>query len=179
MFLQAESTQRAKEQARAILDDVRWELDRQEAASPSPGHIQLDGETIDPELWAHVSTLVETHDWEKIPREAASFVEHRLRIWGDISPTVKGRVDVFKQALSEQHLPLGDAGAEQQGWVQIGVGFVLAVANSAHHKLNDRSDQRRYAVGVLGIASLILGEVRRRYSPRIEMAADANLGHPG
>jgi hypothetical protein len=62
------------------------------------GHCSLSDATVDPELWGHVQGLVDAGDWEKVAREAAVFVEDKLRIWAAVPPSVTGSVNVFKAA---------------------------------------------------------------------------------
>lgn len=106
----------AKPKAEAILKSLRWHLDRAESVSPpETGTVVLDGTTIEPDLWDHVEGLVESGDWEKVPREAAVYVEDRLRAWANLQ-SLPGSVEVFKTAIGLTKFPLGSTGSEQQGW---------------------------------------------------------------
>lgn len=150
----------AKSTAIGIIDTLLWHLDRRQAASAPFGDA-----TIDPELWAHVQGLVDAGDWEKVAREAAVFVEDKLRNWAGVPSSVKGSVDVFKAAIGQGGFALaqGSAASEQQGWQQLATGFALALRNVSGHRISNRSDLPRYALGVLGIASLLLTQVRHEY----------------
>ena len=93
--------------------------------------------------------LVEARDWEKVAREAAVFVEDKLRNWASISPSVTGSVNVFKAAIGSSGFLLPKAGptSEQQGWQQLAIGFALALRNPSGHQVKNRSDAERYALG--------------------------------
>jgi len=129
---------------------------------PETGTVVIDGTTIEPDLLDHVKGLVEVGDWEKVPREAAVYVEDRLRVWADLE-SVRGGLDAFKLAVGPTKFPLGSSDSERQGWHQLATGFTLAIRNSGGHRLRDRDDLWRYAVGVLGTASLLLYQIRYQY----------------
>ena len=150
----------AKQTAVEIIEALRWELARRVPATDP-----FVDATIDPELWKHVRGLVEARDWEKVAREAAVFVEDKLRNWASISPSVTGSVNVFKAAIGSSGFLLPKAGptSEQQGWQQLAIGFALALRNPSGHQVKNRSDAERYALGVLGVASLLLTELRHEY----------------
>jgi hypothetical protein len=141
-----------------IIQAWPWELDRQ-----APATDPLSEATIDPELWQHVRGLVDAGAWEKVAREAAVFVESKLRAWGGLQ-AVKGSDDLFKTALGTGYFLLGgQVPSENQGWHQLGTGFAMALRNRAGHRVEARGDARRYALGVLGLASLLLTEFRHDY----------------
>ena len=98
-------------------------------------------------------------------REAAVFVEDKLRNWASVSQSVTGSVNVFKGAIGPSGFVLPKVGpsSEQQGWQQLAVGFALALRNPSGHQVRHRSDAERYALGVLGMASLLLTELRHEY----------------
>lgn len=109
--------------------------------------------------------LVEAKDWEKVAGESAVFVEDRLRNWAGIPSTVTGSVNVFKAAIGSRGflLPKAGPGSEQQGWQQLATGLALALRNPSGHQIRNRTDAERYALGVLGMASLLLTEIRHEY----------------
>lgn len=151
---------KAQQKALEIIETLRWELDRRPPAADP-----FTDATVDPELWEHVKVLIDGRDWEKVAREAAVFVEDKLRSWASVPSSVTGSVDVFKAAIGPGAFTLPKAGSpgEQQGWQQLARGFALALRNPAGHRINNRSDARRYALGVLGTASLLLTELRHEY----------------
>jgi hypothetical protein len=150
----------AKDTAKGIVASLRWELERL-----APTTDPFSSATVDPELWAHVRGLVEGGDWEKVAREAAVFVETKLRDWASVAASVTGSVNVFKAAIGPTGFTLGQGGqaSEQDGWRQLATGFALALRNPSGHKVSSRPDAERYALGVLGMASLFLTEIRYEY----------------
>lgn len=151
----------AKRMLLGIIESLRWEVGRRMPVTDPFG-----GSTIDPELWIHVQGLIAAADWEKVAREAAVFVEDKLRQWAKVPSSVTGSVNVFKAAVGPNGfvLPKNTAqSSEQQGWQQVAAGFALALRNPSGHQINHRSDAERYALGVLGMASLLLTEVRHEY----------------
>lgn len=156
----------AKANARELLKTLKWKLDRGshllDASTAEPA--ALDSTSFEPDLWDHVRVLVESKDWEKVPREAAVFVEDRLREWARPTETQgRGSAEVFRHAVSAAKFPLGGTSGEQQGWAQLFAGFALAIRNDAGHKLGNRTEAKRYALAVLGTASLLLGQIRQQY----------------
>ena len=150
----------AKQSAGQIIQALRWELDRL-----APATAPFADATIDPELWQHVRGLIDAQDWEKVAREAAVFVEDKLRNWAAVPASVTGSVNVFKAAIGPTGFVFPKAGpaSEQQGWQQLATGFALALRNPSGHQIKNRSDAKRYALGVLGMASLLLAEIRHEY----------------
>ena len=155
---------RSKEIAAEIIETLRWEL-RRKAPAPNP----INGTAIDTELWDHVQGLIDAGDWDKVALNSAVFVEDRLRNWAEVPSSISGSVNVFKVALSPGKLLLGDGQSEQQGWQLLGKGFALALRNRSGHRVDKRSDAKRYALGVLGLGSLLLTEIKSEYGdpPRI------------
>jgi len=148
--------EKAKASAMEILDTLSWEVERR-APEPSP----INETSIDSELWEHVRVLVENGQWDKVALQACVFLESTLRTWAGISPgDVKNSVDVFKTAMSPDKFRLGATDAEEQGWRQLATGFSMALRNASGHRIEDRDDAKRYAIGVLGTASLLLTEIR-------------------
>ena len=150
----------AKQSAVQIIEALRWQLDRL-----APVTAPFADVTIDPELWQHVRSLIDAQDWEKVAREAAVFVEDRLRNWAAVPALVTGSVNVFKAAIGQASFVLPKVGpaSEQQGWQQLAAGFALALRNPSGHQIKNRGDAKRYALGVLGTASLLLTEIRHEY----------------
>ena len=147
----------AKRQAGEVIDILRWELD-QRAIDAAP----FGEATIDPPLWQHVRTVFEAQEWDKVALSSAVFIEDRLREWAH-AQAARGSVDVFKTALASDHFRLGSTQGEEDGWRQLGTGFALALRNPSGHRIDARVDPRRYALGVLGVASLLLTEIKGRY----------------
>jgi hypothetical protein len=132
-----------KQTASEIIEALRWELNRR-----TPDSAPFSDATIDPELWEHVRGLVDAGDWEKVAREAAVFVEDKLRTWASVPASVTGSVNVFKAAIGNNGflLPKAGSSSEQQGWQQLASGFALALRNPSGHQVRHRDDAERYAL---------------------------------
>ena len=46
----------------------------------------------------------------------------------------------------------------------LGMGFAQALSNVDRHHIQDRDDARRYAIGVLGLGSLLLTQLRHEHA---------------
>lgn len=138
----------------------------------------LDDRAFDVELWEHVKGLVEAEDWSKIPSQVSIFVEDQLRTWAGPDAGSYGK-GLYANVLGDSsELRLGGTRAEWEGWRSLGVGFVGAVGNANRHRRQTRSDARRYAIGVLGIGSLLLTQVRHEHEELI-MEREAMILHSG
>lgn len=154
-FITAESA------AREILKALKHQLDKEAANNLEHGFGSIiDSTVIDPALWDHVAGLCESGEWEKLPIQTSVFLENMLRTWTDVPPTTNS-LEVFSKAL--EYFPLGDTPGEANGWNLIARGFALGIRNRSGHRLHDRDDIKRYAFGVLGSASLLLTEIKRRH----------------
>ncbi len=123
----------------------------------------VDESSYDPALWAHVRGLVQDEDWGKVASQAAIFVEDRLRRWAGLDGNTYG-IKLYAQVLApDGDLRLGSRAGEYEGWRNLGTGFALAIGNVERHNLHERPDARRYAIGVLGLASLMLTQVRYQH----------------
>jgi hypothetical protein len=164
---------RAQQEARELLKMLKWKLGREYQVAGSSGTVLLDATSIEPDLWDYVVGLVEIEQWEMVPRQAAVFIEDKLREWTK-PPESQSRssTEVFKFAVSETKFALGHNSSEQQGWQQLFAGFAMAIRNDAGHKLGDRAEAKRHAIAVLGTASLLLGEIRHRYGDPPQLLDD-------
>lgn len=133
----------------------------------------MDDASIDPELWGHVHGLVADDDWAKVPAAVAIFVEDKVRTWAGDPQTPQGATMIGKSlygsALNESgELRLGRQASEWEGWRSLGQGLALAIGNVDRHRIQQRSDVRRYAMGVLGLGSLLLTQLRYEHAARIQ-----------
>lgn len=124
-----------------------------------------DSIDYDPKLWAHVSALIERQEWDSIPAQVSIFVEHTIRDWSNNPIGKNGDLLVGKALMARTFgdygiLKLGQQSNENEGWRNLAIGFTQAVSNVARHRLSDRDDARRYAIGVIGLASLLLTQIR-------------------
>jgi len=135
---------------------------------------EISQDNFVPELWAHVRGLVEAEDWGKIPSQVAIFVEDRVRRWsGEANKTV-GKT-LYATALADAGvLRLGSMGSEWEGWRMLGMGLAQAIGNVDRHRIEKRPDARQYAIGALGLGSLLLTQLRYEQSPAIANEGDDN-----
>ncbi|WP_167327148.1 TIGR02391 family protein [Rhodococcoides fascians] len=128
----------------------------------------LDEESFDSELWVHVRGLVADGDWGKVATETAVFTEDKVRKWSGQGAGVVGK-NLYASALSNAgELRLGAIANEWEGWRNLGMGFAQATSNVDRHHVQQRADLKRYAVGVLGLASLLLTQMRYAHADLIE-----------
>lgn len=117
-------------------------------------------------LWQHVRHSVEEERWEQVASQCAIYVEDKVRRWSCRPTDGRGQLLVgqalFAHALGgEGPLQLGAQPSECQGWRNLGMGLVGAVGNVDRHHVQERSDAHLYAIGVLGLASLLLTQIKR------------------
>lgn len=129
----------------------------------------LDIRAYDPELWEHVKGLVDDEDWGKVASQTAIFVENHVREWAG-NPTDKKGEPLYSNVLwqtvlaDDSEFRLGQRSAEWQGWRSLGIGFSLALRNVDVHRIQKRDDAKRYAIGVLGLGSLLLTQLQYEHS---------------
>ena len=63
---------------------------------------------------------------------------------------------------------LGKTDGEKQGWHRLGMGFAMALRNVDTHRIQQRDDAKRYAMGVLGAGSLLLIQLRYEHGNRFK-----------
>jgi hypothetical protein len=162
LFLRRDAISRGKAVLKVALDTLST---RAVTAEP------IDRASIDPELWTHVERLVADEDWAKIPAAVAIFVEDRIRTWAG-EPTGKDGAaltarPLYGKALADGGpLMLGSQSSEHEGWRALGTGMALAIGNVDRHRRQQRNDLRRYAIGVLGLGSLLLTQIRHQHPTR-------------
>jgi hypothetical protein len=123
--------------------------------------------TLDPDLLTRVDHVFRVEDWTAVASLAATYVEDRFRIWAGLDQSAFG-VNLMTKVLHPETgvFPLGTVTGEREGWHQLGRGFMSACSNVDRHRIQSRDDLRRYAVGVLGAASLLLTQMRHQHGNR-------------
>lgn len=135
----------------------------------------IDEGAYDVELWDHVKGLVDSEECDKISSVVVTFVEDRVRTWGDFDTDKYGK-GLYAAALGDAgELRLGKSKGEWEGWRALGMGFAQAVGNVDRHRLQRRDDARRYAIGVLGLGSLLLVQMRHKHGDLIEDRDDPQV----
>lgn len=134
------------------------------------GHIKPASEPrpviADPDLWEHLEQLVTIEAWAKIPAVVATFTEDWFRRRGaDPRGSTGGKLvgkGLFSNVLTA--LPLGSEESEHAGWRFLGMGLMQAIGNAHRHNNIDRTeDAEQFAWGVIGLASLLIGEMKRTH----------------
>lgn len=130
---------------------------------------EVESGAFDSELWDHVKHSVEEERWEQVASATATFVEDKVRRWAD-NPTDDrgGRLygqTLFAHAFADGGpLVLGSQANERTGWRNLAIGFTAALGNVDRHNIQDRDDLRLYALGVLGLGSLLLTQIRHEHA---------------
>lgn len=134
---------------------------------------ETDDAAYDPELWEHVSEVVTYERWETVVSQAVIFLEDRLRKWSGRPETEYG-VNLVANVLKADggDFPLGRTDNEKRGWQNFALGIVGAIGNAARHRIDDRTDAKRYALGVLGSVSLLITELRNAHEASFKNVLD-------
>jgi hypothetical protein len=149
-----------KDAATGILDAAIYELEE----LSEPPDFASDA-SIDPDLWEHVRRLVESEQWAQVASQTAIFVESKVRQWAGLPDSKFGKdlmVAVLKPGTGL--FPLGRTPGEHEGWLSLGIGITMAVGNADRHRIQQRDDAKRYAMGVLGAGSLLLTQLRHQHA---------------
>jgi len=159
--------QQAVGNAIAVLEAAAYRLRLDAGEEPA------DDLEYDPELWAHVKNLVESGDWQKIASATAIFVEDRVRRWAGNPKDRNGNALVGKGLFAEvfgdqSAYRLGKQASEYEGWRALGMGFAQALGNVDRHYIQIRPDAKRYSLGILGLGSLLLTQLRYEHGPNLK-----------
>ncbi len=120
--------------------------------------------SVDPELWEHVRRSVEQEQWSQVASQTAIFVEDKVREWAGRPPDEVGEKLMTAVVGENGEFPLGLTRGEKQGWHRLGMGFAMALRNANTHRIEQRDDVKRYALGVLGAGSLLLTQLRHQHA---------------
>lgn len=159
-------TSQGAEEASGYLDAAAFEV---QALASIGGAFDAAG--VDPELWEHVAGHVAGGAWATVASQTAIFTEDRIRRWTGQSADLVG--ERLMTAV------LGDAGAyrlgmtsgENQGWHRLGMGISMALRNVDAHRIQTRPDLHLYALGVVGVSSLLLTQLRYEHGNRFHNIA--------
>jgi hypothetical protein len=149
-------------EANALLEAAIFELDLL-----TPQESVLSTTSFDLELWEHVESLISGGDWIHLPAAVAIFCEHKIRAWAGLETSAVGRGLYAKAMADDGLLRLGVQPSEWEGWRALGMGLAQAVGNVDLHRLEQRGDARAYAIGVLGLGSLPLTQMRTQHADLI------------
>lgn len=135
-----------------------------------------DESGIDPELWEHIAPEIQAEAWGKVASQAVIFTEDRIRKWAgrpasevgkDLVVAIFGKIGQFQMGRTE---------GEIQGWQLFAQGIAQALRNVDAHRIQDRPDHKRYALGLVGACSLLLTQMRYEHGNRFRDAAPAASG---
>lgn len=121
---------------------------------------------VDHELWEHVAPEIRSESWGKAAREAVIFTEDRIRRWAGRPVTEVGKELAVAIFGNSGQYRMGLAEGEKQGWQFLAQGIAQALRNADTHRIQDRPDHKRYAMGVIGTCSLLLTQMRFEHGNR-------------
>lgn len=153
-------------EASALLEAAIFELDLL-----TPQESVLSPASFDVELWEHVESLIGGGDWGHVPAAVAIFCEHNVRTWAGLDTSIVGKGLYAKALADDGVLRLGVQPSEWEGWRSLGMGLAQAVGNVDRHRLERRVDARAYAIGVLGLGSLLMTQMRTEHADLIAASA--------
>ncbi|WP_152546884.1 TIGR02391 family protein [Amycolatopsis orientalis] len=158
-------------EAQGVLDAAIAELDLLADDTPI-----ADESGVDPELWEHVAPEMQAGAWGKVASQAVIFTEDRVRKWAgrpvgevgkDLAVAIFGKAGQFQMGKTE---------GETQGWQLFAQGIAQALRNVDAHRIQDRPDHKRYALGLVGACSLLLTQMRYEHGNRFRDTAPASSG---
>lgn len=130
---------------------------------------------FDSELWAHISAEITAGAWSKVAGQAALFTEDRIRKWAARPLTEVGANLAVAVLGKGGDYKLGRTDSEQQGWQFLGQSIAMAVRNVDLHRIQERPDAQRYAMGVVGACSLLLTQLRYEHGNRFRDTSPAQV----
>jgi hypothetical protein len=132
-----------------------------------------DESGIDAELWEEVAPEIRSESWVKVARNALIFTEDRIRKWAGRPDTEVGpalAVAIFgRQGIFQ----MGKTDGETEGWQLFAQGIAKALRNVDTHRVQERPDLKRYALGVVGACSLLLTQMRFEHGNRFRDTSPA------
>jgi hypothetical protein len=148
--------------AAGLIDAAVYELEL------STDDTALHDSAYDLGLWQHVRHSVEEERWSSVSSGAVIYVEDKIRRWSGGPVDKDGKkltgAALFLKALAQGGpLALGEQANETDGWRNLGNGLVAALGNVDRHNIQDRTDGKRYAMGIVGLCSLLLTQIRYQH----------------
>lgn len=145
----------------------------------SVGATAVEGGSYDSGLWDHVKHSISEERWEQVASAAVIYVEDKVRRWAGNPRNRDGGKRVghslfVKVLAADGPLALGGQTNEADGWRSLGTGMVAAISNVDRHSIQERPDAKQYALGVLGLASLLLTQIRYEHPDRTQPGSMAS-----
>jgi Protein of unknown function (Hypoth_ymh) len=132
-----------------------------------------DESGVDAELWKHVAPEIRIEDWGKVARGAVIFAEDRIRKWAGRPAEEVGKDLAVAVFGANGNYRMGLTDGEKQGWQLLAQGIAQALRNADTHRIQNRSDHKRYALGVVGACSLLLTQLRYEHGNRFQDTSPA------
>jgi hypothetical protein len=151
------TVKRGVAELRKILEAALLEVEIECSSAAAPADVSW----VHPQLWSHVDTLVSASEWEQVVREACIFFEDWVRNRANLPTSLIGAPlmgEAFKSG-GPLELGLGQVSTEGQGWGLLSKGVAMAIRNPAGHRIDQRADARGYAMGTLGVITLLMSQV--------------------
>lgn len=121
---------------------------------------------IDAELWEHIAPEVQAGAWGKVASQTVIFTEDRIRRWAG-RPVIEVGKDLAVAVFGKQgNFQMGQTEGETQGWQLFAQGIAQALRNVDAHRIQERPDHKRYALGLVGACSLLLTQMRYEHGNR-------------
>ena len=150
------------QRATGLLDAAIAELD---ALRDTP---TLEDGEVDAELWEHISADVAAREWGKVSSQTAIFTEDRIRRWTGQRPELVGESLMSAVFGDNGDYRLGLTAGEKQGWHRLAMGISMALRNADAHRIQQRPDHKLYALGVVGVSSLLPTQLRYEHGNRFQ-----------
>lgn len=148
------------QRAMAILNALIYEL------TELRGEDRAAADSFDHELWEHLEGLIGDEDWGKVASQACILTESKVREWSGRPENEVGEKLMTAVLGEDGKFPLGRTSGETQGWHRLGMGISMALRNVDTHRIQRRSDEKAYAMGVVGTCSLLLTQLRFEHGNR-------------
>ncbi len=85
---------------------------------------------------------------------------------------------VWESRRRRAQFRMGRTEGEMQGWQFLGQGIAQALRNADAHRIEERPDHKRYALGLVGACSLLLTQMRFEHGNRFRDTTPAVTTDP-
>jgi len=138
----------------------------------------VDESGVDAELWEHIAPEVQAEAWGKVASQAVIFAEDRIRKWAGRTVGEVGKDLAVATFGKSGQFQMGQTEGETQGWQLFVQGIAQALRNVDAHRIQDRPDHKRYALGLVGACSLLLTQMRYEHGNRFRDTSPAATDDP-
>ncbi len=132
-----------------------------------------DESGVDAELWEHIAPEVSAEAWGKVASQTVIFTEDRIRKWAGRPPGEVGKDLAIAIFGGSGQFQMGQTPGENQGWQLYAQGVAQALRNVDAHRIQNRPDHKRYAMGLVGACSLLLTQMRYEHGNRFRDTSPA------